>query len=80
MPLSQLGELLSFAQEREIEKETIPLWIAHFAIQKIRGEEALTYDEFMNATKAEPSSSNAKSPENIIAEFDAIVAADRAKK
>jgi hypothetical protein len=79
MPLSELAELLEYAKKRETEKQTIPLWIAHVAIQKMTGGDVMEYDDFISAQTPTKTASNKKSPDAIIAEFDAIVAADKAQ-
>lgn len=58
LPLTSLGELLSFAhneekrlEKHEIEKQLFPLWLANYLIAKLQGvEQVMDFEEFMKIT------------------------------
>lgn len=89
MPLSALDELLSFAlkEEERIErndtiKELLPLWIAGHAISRLKNEDFISFEDFIQQTipgeaspKTEPK--RKRTAEEIMAEFEGIIEADR---
>ena len=86
--MSALGELLSYARNEEeqrgkleLEKQLFPLWLANYALAKIQGrEEVMDFEEFVNQTFEPAAVSNkkqAKTAEDITAEFMPIVEADK---
>lgn len=91
LPLTALGELLSFAQKEEkriereaLEKRLFPLWLANYALGKLHGAEVMDYEEFISQTlKPETApikpTKKRKTADEIIAEFMPIVEADRRK-
>lgn len=78
--------MLSYAEEREVEEATRPLWIAHYAIQKMSGAEPLPYDEFIfsildgEATGGTPATAPRRAAEEIEEELLSVVEADRLKR
>lgn len=78
--------MLSYAEEREVEEATRPLWIAHYTIQKMSGAEPLPYDEFiLSILKGEtPGATPATAPKRAASEIEAellsVVEADRLKR
>lgn len=91
MPLSALGELLSYAREKEAEqakleqeKQLFPLWLSGMILGKLGGKEIMSFEEFLknvfddkNDRKATKSK---KTTEEIISDFMPIIAADRKKQ
>lgn len=76
--MDALGGLLSFAHKKEIEKQTLPLWLANYAVCKLQGTESTPYSEFIaaidDAVKApEINASQQKSGEDILKEFTPII-------
>ena len=76
--------MLSYAEEREVEEATRPLWIAHYAIQKMSGAEPLPYEEFIlsilkNETLDLPPAASKRTPEEIVRDFLSHVEAARLK-
>lgn len=83
LPLTALGGLLSYAEEQEIETSTRPLWLIHFALSKLRGEENMPYDEFLDIVlgRKEPEPEREKQkPEDIVARFAPIIEADKKRR
>lgn len=85
-----LHELLSFANreerrkaERETEKRLFPLWLATYAITKIRdpGAEVMEYEAFLKECLSPPGKTEKtkRAPEDIVSEFMPLVEADRKK-
>lgn len=89
-----LGELLSFAykeeerqQKEKLEKQLFPLWLANYAIAKIKNEgEIMSFEELMakvldESTQNSPAPEKAKkrTAEDIMAHFAPIVEADKKK-
>ena len=78
--------MLSYAEEREVEEATRPLWIAHYAIQKMSGAEPLPYDEFIlsilegESPGATPATAPRRAASEIEEELLSIVEADRLKR
>ncbi|OGO90343.1 MAG: hypothetical protein A2Y17_12310 [Clostridiales bacterium GWF2_38_85] len=77
MPLSALGDLLSFAARIEIEQQTRPLWIAHYVISKINGTETIPYEDMLAGVKTTAEPTRTKTPEEIMSDFAPIIAADK---
>ncbi|MGM9681546.1 MAG: hypothetical protein ACI3XR_08580 [Eubacteriales bacterium] len=84
MPLSELDELLSYAEAREAEKALLPLWTAHFITAKITGNDPMSYEELLSkSTEREPGDQIRKverSPEEIKNSFSGIIATYRLNK
>lgn len=83
LPLTALGGLLSYAEEQEAETSTRPLWIAHYMLSKIKGEENMPYDKFLDIVlgREKIDTNNKKStPEEIDARFTSIIEADRIRR
>lgn len=90
LPLTALGELLSFTEKEEkrlekekAEKQLFPLWLANYALGKMQGSEVMSFEEFVNQTlsPSEPQEKQKKkkSAEDIMVEFMPLVEADRKK-
>ena len=81
LPLSALDGLLSFAQKKEIESRTFPLWLANFAVCKMKGTESISFDNFLAAIEqsvdGKPEKESGRSGEEILAEFTHIIEAQR---
>lgn len=89
LPLSSLGELLSFAhneekrlEKHEIEKQLFPLWLANYLIAKLQGaEQVMDFEEFMKLTTSPGEAPKPKiqkrTAEDIMAEFMPLVEADK---
>ena len=72
--------MLSYArkQEERIAKESLikqllPLWLAHYAVAKLKGEPYMSYDAFMNKTlnDEKPPEEHIKKSERTAAEIEA---------
>ena len=76
--------MLSYAEERETEEAVRPLWIAHYAIKKLNGEDPVSYEDLLHSLLSDDCSAEIKreerTPESIEAEFLSIVEADRRKE
>ncbi|MDR2531458.1 MAG: hypothetical protein LBC82_01265 [Oscillospiraceae bacterium] len=76
LPLSALGGLLSYAYEKELEKTTYPLWLAHYLFSQLSGTEHVGYAEMLGKIKsvtdtaATPSNRTA---EDILKDFAPII-------
>lgn len=78
LPLAELGGLLSYCKEKEVQKIKLPIWFAQIAISKLTGEEPIGYEEMFNAdTKPQDKK---KSADEILAEFKDIVDEDIRKR
>lgn len=78
LPLSELGGLLSYAEEQEL----MPLWIANFAVSKLAQKENVSFEDFIaKVFEREKTSTQAakSSPEDIEAEFMEIANRERKK-
>ena len=76
-----LGELLRYANAREkeelekdLEKRLFPLWLANYAVAKMKGNETVEYGDFLNkvydrTSDISPAPSKKKTAEEILAEF-----------
>lgn len=76
LPLSALGELLSYAEEQEL----LPLWIANFAISKLEKKESISFEDFISGVFGREKNSHQsqrKSPEEIETELMEIADRDR---
>lgn len=87
LPLDLLGGLIKAAQKKEQERQLLPLWLAHNITQKLKGETALNYTEFLQAVEkddeqpqAAESAQKKLSAEDIINEFAPIIAADGVRR
>ena len=57
------------------------LYIAHFMLAKLNGSEPMGYDEYLaGVLSGVGETKKPRTPSQIEADFDAIVAADKAKK
>ena len=89
-----LGELLSFAykeeerqQKEKLEKQLFPLWLANYAIAKIKNEgEIMGFEELVKKVLDEntphtsaPKKEKKRTAEDIMAHFAPIVEADKKK-
>lgn len=79
MPLANLGELLLFAIKKETRKAILPLWLAHYAVSKMRGTETIPYEQFIGEVET-PKTDAGRSNEAILTEFGPIVQADREQR
>lgn len=89
LPLTSLGELLSFAhneekrlEKHEIEKQLFPLWLANYLIAKLQGaEQVMDFEEFMKQTTSPAATPKPKiqkrTAEDIMADFMPLVEADK---
>lgn len=95
MPLSELNKLISYARKKEeikfkadLEKRLFPLWLSNYIATKIKGEECIEYDEFINSTLIKPNMSFTKrtpqkekrTSDDILAEFMPLINADRERR
>lgn len=94
LPLASLGELLSFAYGEEkrkakekLEDKLFPLWLANYAVSKMRDEQAevMDFEEFLRSTfeadEAPPKKSQKqRTAEDIIADIMPFVEADKKKR
>ncbi len=81
--MSELSELISYAEEREAEKATRSLYIAHFMLAKLQGSDPMGYDEYLSAVlsnEAEEASKKPRDPAEIEKEIGEIEAAYRKRK
>lgn len=89
--MSALRELLSFAYKEEerqykadLEKRLFPLWLANYAVSKLKGGEvAMDYEEFLASVFNKPGTPKPKrkikTADEIVAEFMPLVEADKQK-
>lgn len=87
LPLTALGELLSYARKEEARKEKLeaekqlaPLWFVNYAIARLRGQECMDFKTFIEQAfdkGPEPAPSAKKSGEDILAEFAPFIEVDR---
>ncbi len=78
--MSELSSLVAHAEEKETERETRLLWLAHVVICKLRGDNPMNFAKFTSPRDTQKSAEkpeNLSSPEEITARFDAIVKADK---
>lgn len=78
--MSELSSLVEHAEEKETERETRLLWLAHVVICKLKGDTPMSFANFTSpkdTQKSAEKSENLSSPEEITARFDAIVKADK---
>ncbi len=81
MPLSALDDLLSYAEQKEAERQLFPLWLAHFAIQTYKGEAAISFEElFKSVEQGSAGPQERRSPGDILADFAPIVSADKKRR
>ena len=91
MPLSALGELLSYAEKQEMEKakleqekQLFPLWLSGMILGKLGGKETMSFEQFLkqvfdddkNERKA---TVKKKTADEIMSDFMPIIEADRKK-
>ena len=80
MPLANLGELLLYAIKKETEKQIYPIWLVHFLISNLPGNESMELiplDTLLNdITKVNPANNTVKSGEDILADFNSVIKAD----
>lgn len=74
--------LFSFAQKKEIEKTSFPLWLANFAIATFRKEETISFENFLEQIYQQinisPSEEKKKKdPQEIIDEISVIANLNR---
>lgn len=82
MPLANLGELLIYAIKKEAEKQLYPIWLVHFLISSLPGNEnadLVPFEQLINATTQKIPVNN-KSGEDILADFNKVVAADKEQR
>ena len=87
LPLTALGELLSYARKEEArlakldaEKQLLPLWLVNYALARFKGQECMDFKTFIEQAFDEgpaPAPSAKKTKEEILAEFAPFVEADR---
>ena len=79
MHLSCLSELIYYAAEREAERDIMPLWLANFILQSIKGQEPISFDDFLNSVKpgAAQKTKNARTAEQITSDIMPFIEADR---
>ena len=78
--MSELPSLVDHAEEKETERETRLLWLAHVVICKLKGDNPMSFAKFTSpkdTQKGTEKPENLSSPEEITARFDAIVKADK---
>lgn len=86
--MSALGELLSYARNEEEqleklerEKQLFPLWLANYALAKLKGdEEIMDFEDFIKQTfkpGAPTPKKQKRTAEDIMAEFMPVVEADK---
>lgn len=82
LPLSELPALISYAEESEAERAARPLYIAHFMLSKMNGAEPMGYDKYLAQVlnKEQSDAGKPRDPSEIEKDFDAVVAADKARK
>lgn len=78
-----LGVLIKAAEQKEKERGLLPLWLARWTIEKLKGnDDFMTFAQFIEATESE-STNPAATPkkeltaEEIMKEFAPIIAADQ---
>lgn len=79
LPLGELGGLLSYAGEKEIEKEIYPLWLVHFLISQLSGGKPTPYEELLSSVKFTVDATQKRSADEIIKDFAPIIEAYRQK-
>lgn len=78
-----LGALIETAGQKEKERALLPLWLAGYAIEKLKGNnDFMTFEKFIEATDSEPAKPAATpnqelTAEEIMKEFAPIIAADQ---
>lgn len=78
-----LGVLIEAAEQKEKERTLLPLWLARYAIEKLKGnDDFMTFAQFLEATESEPTAPAATpnselTAEEIIKEFAPYIAADQ---
>lgn len=82
LPFSELSGLISYAEDCEAERAARPLYIAHFMLSKMNGAESMGYDKYLAQVlnKEQRVEDKPRDPSEIEKDFDAIVAADKARK
>lgn len=80
MPLANLGELLLYAIKKETEKQIYPIWLVHFLISNLPGNESMELiplDTLLNdITQKNTENIKAKSGKDILSEFESVIKAD----
>lgn len=78
-----LGDLTEAAAKKEKERTLLPLWLAGFAVEKLKGNsDFITFEKFIEATDSELTNpaatlNNELTAEEIIKEFAPYIAADQ---
>lgn len=78
-----LGALIEAAEQKEKERSLLPLWLARYAIEKLKGnDDFMTFAQFLEATESElktpaATPNNELTAEEIMKEFAPIIAADQ---
>ncbi len=78
-----LGALIETAGRKEKERTLLPLWLAGYAIEKLKGNnDFITFEKFIEAADSEPAKPAATpnqelTAEEIMKEFAPIIAADQ---
>lgn len=78
-----LGVLIEAAEQKEKERTLLPLWLARYTIEKLKGnDDFMTFEQFLEATAKAPTAPAATpnrelTAEEIIKEFAPIIAADQ---
>lgn len=79
-----LEELVKAAADHDLEKQLLPLWLAHFAIKTLQGGKPMSFEEMLCTVRggeqgaAAPSSK--MTAEEIMKEFAPIIAADKLRR
>jgi len=79
LPLSALNGLIKAAAKREKEHTLFPLWLAGYAVARIKNEKFIDFEDFIG-DKAPKAKSADMTAEEIEKEFAPIIAADEAKR
>jgi len=81
LPLEALDGLLSYAEEQEAVNSTRGIWLAQYIAAKMCGIEPVSAEAFFGEVLGgKEQSGSVRSPEEIEAEFDSVIAADKAKR
>ncbi len=74
--------MIEYAEEREAEEAARPLYIAHYMLSKMNGAEPMGYDVYISQIMSKETGAvkEPRTPSQIEADFDAIVAADKERR
>lgn len=73
--------MFSFAQKKEIEKTSFPLWLVNFGVSSLKKEETISFEDFLEKIYQQLGTTDSqeikKDPQEIINELSVIADLNR---